>query len=92
MLDSIQQQNDRNVVNVGDRVRSMSHSYSNTHNKVGTIKYLHSDINWAGIEFDININGHSGNGRYTGKPSHCYNVHIIDLHMVKCTNFRSINK
>lgn len=66
---------------VGMRVLSKSRvGHDDLSNQIGTIIWSSPSSDYVGIEFDNDINGHSGtDSRYTGKSKHCWNVYKSKL-------------
>jgi len=66
-----------NKFKVGDRVICLQEQDKNKKiiNQIGTVIQLNGTTN-VRIEFDNNINGHSGNGNAKGKHGHVWNVEV----------------
>lgn len=75
---------------VGDRVMSNENSvyYERMFNKTATIIYIDSTYERYLLEFDEDVNGHSGLGEFDGKDKHCWFVGENDFELIERTHLK----
>lgn len=77
---------------VGDRVMTNEHSvyFERMYNKTATIIYIDSDTvpDRYLLEFDEDVDGHSGLGEFNGKDGHCWYVWENDFELIESTHLK----
>lgn len=75
---------------VGDRVMTNENSvyYERMYNKTATIVYIDNGTKRYLLEFDEDVAGHGGNGKFKGKDGHCWYVWENDFELIESTHLK----
>lgn len=75
---------------VGDRVMTNENSvyYNRMFNKTATIVYIDTNTERYLLEFDEDVDGHSGLGVFNGKHKHCWYVQENDFELIESTHLK----